>query len=188
MCKRQVKEYTLHTRRHTLTLSDVSSKVVLMFCPWWNQDIRDRARRKLVDCLTTQCFRFCSVTPEKTPSSPPLRIFKVGRSTLHWSVLGWTVPSDSRWEGWWGAGSHKNTEKKRGAGGANRWQHTARSKERYVLVKNKHVWCLSGALQQKGGEKKKCLFFLLLFKLVAQKQQITFTSHLLAPCTWVRIL
>lgn len=38
-------------------------------------------------------------------------------------------------------------------------------------------------LYNKRGKKRNVSFFLLLFKLVAQKQQITFTSHLLAPCT-----
>lgn len=46
MCKRQVKEYTLHTRQHTLTLSDVSSKVVLMFCPLTKSRYQGQSEKK----------------------------------------------------------------------------------------------------------------------------------------------
>lgn len=45
---------------------------------------RDGARRKLADCLTTQCFRFCSGTPS---SPPPKYTLKVEQSALRWSVL-----------------------------------------------------------------------------------------------------
>lgn len=83
------------------------------------------------------------------------------------------------------AGGHKKTQRGRKIGG-DCWQHTARLKKRYLFVKNKCL--MSFRCFTTKGEKKKSLFFLLLFKLVAQKQQITFTSHLLAPCTWVRIL
>lgn len=164
---------THSTHRHTLKLSRTD------VLPRTRSRLRDGARRKMVDCLTTQCFRFCSVMPEKLPFSP-LKICQSG--TVHAVLVspGWTVPSDSNL----GEGSAVTKTRRKKGGTAD---STLRGrKKRYVFVKNKHVWCLSGALQQKG--KKKCLFFLLLFKLVAQKQQITFTSHLLAPCTWVRIL
>lgn len=157
-----------HTCKRTATHTDTHShrrmlQVVLMFCPGQDQDRRDGARRKLVDCLTTQCFRFCSGTPLL-----PLKILKVRQSTLHWSVL-LDHPIGFRMGEEWAVAK---TEKKRGP---NRWQHTARSKKRYVLVKNKHVWCLSGALQQKGKKE------MSLFSIIIQTCSTKTTNHIHKP-------
>lgn len=99
----------------------------------------------------TVLFVSAPTTPERLPFFPPEKSLKVGQSTLVSTCQSWLDRPIGFKTG--GTGCHKNTEKK-----GNRWQHTARSKKRYVLVKNKHVWCLSGALQQKG-EKRNVSFF-----------------------------
>lgn len=159
MCKR-----TARTNTHSHCRM---SQLALMFCPGRDRDRRDGARRRLVDCLTTQCFRFCSGTP--LPPHP-------------WKSSKWDSPrcTGQSWldrpigfqmgEEW----AVTKTQRKRERG-PNSWQHTARSKKRYVLVKNKHVWCLSGALQQKGKKE------MSLFSIIIQTCSTKTTNHIHKP-------
>lgn len=141
-----------------------------MFCPGWDQD--RGTEREENWWIVSQHSAFVSAPWRQRDSpSPPLKKKSCLSGTVHAALVspGWTVPSNFKWGEW---AVTKTGEKK----GANRWQHTARSKKRYVLVKNKHVWCLSGALQQKG-EKKKCLFFSIIIQTCSTKT----TNHIHKP-------
>lgn len=124
---------------------------------------------KLVDCLTTQRFRFCSVTPERLPFPTPEESLDAGQSTL-WSVL--AGPSHRIVNK--GGGERAVTKTQRKKGGTADSTLRGRRK-RYLFVKNKHVWCLSGALQQKGKKE------MSLFSIIIQTCSTKTTNHIHKP-------
>ena len=108
-------------------------------------------------------FASCSVTPPGTHPLPPHLPTPWQSSERVNGPRRAAGPSrwiPNRW-GSVGSGAVTKTQRKKGkgGGGGGRWQHAARSKKRYRFVKNKHVWYLSGALQQNGGKRNVSFFY-----------------------------
>lgn len=135
--------------------------------PGWDQDRKGRSKKKTGGLSHNTVLSF--LLQDALLSAP--KIYPSKWNSPHCAGQSWLdrpAGFQIRGEEWAVTKHAEEGKKKTGKGGRGRTANsTLRGwRKRYVLVKNKHVCCLSGALQQKGGEMS---LFLLLFKLVAQK-------------------
>lgn len=130
---------------------------------------RDGARRKLADCLTTQCFRFCSGTPS---SAPPKYTLQSGTVRTALVSPGWTVPWDFKLGGRSGQSPktrRKKKKKQEKRGGAKQLTAHREVEEKDMFLSKINTSAVCQVLYNKRGAGGEMSLFLLLFKLVAQK-------------------